>query len=83
MVIKAYDENQKQQIQNTYLNAKLIAQFVNLCLNGKDIPPIADLFPSVAPEVDREKAEAFRRDQWIMFAEAHNKRWRQKAGEDL
>lgn len=78
----------KQQLQTTYNTAQLVAQFVGLSMNGKQIPTIQEIFPSVFQEVveDTEsqeeidkKAMALQKDIWVAYAERFNKQ-RQKGG---
>lgn len=90
LCIDTYNEEQKERakekVNMIYLVSSLTSRFVNLQLNGKKIPPIDELFPSLQGEVPQEnidKAMALRRDQWIAFAEHHNKMRKQKRGEDL
>lgn len=78
----------KQQLQTTYNTAQLVAQFVGLSMNGKQIPTIQEIFPSVFQEVVEvtesqeerdQKAMALQKDIWVAYAERFNKQ-RQKGG---
>ena len=83
---KEQSEKAKERVNMAYLFSSLTSRFVNLQLNGKKIPPIDEVFPALqeeAPQEQIDKAMALRRDQWIAFAEHHNKMRKQKRGEDL
>lgn len=74
-IIKAHnelqEEKEKKEISELYLMASMTANFVGKILNGKNIPPIYEMFPGVfsQPEQSWETYEA----QFMAFAEQHNK----------
>ena len=60
----------KDRAQSTYDTASLISNFVTLSINGKGLPDISTLYPSLftKPEEDYEKNEMLFRQ----FAVQHN-----------
>lgn len=78
--LKAIQQKQKEQREAIYLEAQLTANFVGYVLNGKQIPPIQNVFPETfkaAAEQDKKKREelqlALYKEQMIDWAKAHNK----------
>lgn len=77
--IKSIQQREKQIRQNIYLQASLQANFVGCILNGKQIPPIQNVFPETfkVAEQDKKKQEelqlALYKEQMIDWANAHNK----------
>ena len=66
----------------------MVAQFVNLGLNGKPIPSYKELFPSEAEE-DKKRQEEIEykkamllKEQFMFWAEEHNKQRHKKLGGD-
>lgn len=79
--IKAIQEKEKKNRTQTYLLASLTANFVGCVMNGKQIPPIHQVFPEVYQELAEEerKAQEYRammlyKEQMIDYAMAVNKR---------
>ena len=77
--LKAIQQKQKEQREAIYLEAQLTANFVGDVLNGKQIPPIQNVFPETfkVAEQDKKKQEelqlALYKEQMIDWAKAHNK----------
>ena len=77
--LKAIQQKQKEQREAIYLEAQLTANFVGYVLNGKQIPPIQNVFPETfkVAEQDKKKQEelqlALYKEQMIDQAKAHNK----------
>ena len=77
--LKAIQQKQKEQREAIYLEAQLTANFVGYVLNGKQIPPIQNVFPETfkVAEQDKKKQEelqlALYKEQMIDWAKAHNK----------
>ena len=77
--LKAIQQKQKEQREAIYLEAQLTADFVGYVLNGKQIPPIQNVFPETfkVAEQDKKKQEelqlALYKEQMIDWAKAHNK----------
>ena len=77
--LKAIQQKQKEQREAIYLEAQLTANFVGYVLNGKQIPPIQNVFPEAfkVAEQDKKKQEelqlALYKEQMIDWAKAHNK----------
>ena len=77
--LKAIQQKQKEQREAIYLEAQLTANFVSYVLNGKQIPPIQNVFPETfkVAEQDKKKQEelqlALYKEQMIDWAKAHNK----------
>ena len=75
MLFEAYkkrkEEEAKEALHLSYLQAAMVAQFVNKALNGKRIPEIHQVFPSVfgPVEVNWQQYE----QQFMKFAQNHNK----------
>ncbi len=79
------EEMGKQVLINNYSLANLISVFVGNALNGKQNPSLETLYPQIFHPVEEDTtAQAnFIRDQWITFAEHHNKKRRKKEGDGL
>lgn len=77
--LKAIQQKQKEQREAIYIEAQLTANFVGYVLNGKQIPPIQNVFPETfkRAEQDKKKQEelqlALYKEQMIDWANAHNK----------
>ena len=78
--IKSIQQREKQIRQNIYLQASLQANFVGYILNGKQIPPIQNVFPEMYQDLieqdqkrQQELALALYKEQMIDWAKAHNK----------
>ena len=77
--LKTIQQKQKEQREAIYLEAQLTANFVGYVLNGKQIPPIQNVFPETfkVAEQDKKKQEelqlALYKEQMIDWAKAHNK----------
>ena len=77
--LKAIQQKQKEQREAIYLEAQLTANFVGYVLNGKQIPPIQNVFPETftVAEQDKKKQQelalALYKEQMIDWANAHNK----------
>ena len=77
--LKAIQQKQKEQREAIYLEAQLTANFVGYVLNGKQTPPIQNVFPETfkVAEQDKKKQEelqlALYKEQMIDWAKAHNK----------
>ena len=65
----------KQQLQTTYNTAQLVAQFVGLSMNGKQIPTIQEIFPSVFQEVVEVTESQEERDKAGKLADCAKKSW--------
>ena len=85
--LKAIQQKQKEQREAIYLEAQLTANFVGYVLNGKQIPPIQNVFPEtfkVAEQYKKKQEElqlALYKEQMIDWANAHNKQ-REKTKKD-
>ncbi len=79
-VIEAYNAKEKKQIELSYLQASQTANFIGMILNGKNIPPIDELYPNMYQEqssnediTDVEfKKMMFLKDQMISYAQDYN-----------
>ena len=77
--LKAIQQKQKEQREAIYLEAQLTANFVGYVLNGKQIPPIQNVFPETFKEAEQDKKKqeelqlALYKEQMIDWANAHNK----------
>lgn len=87
--IKSIQQREKQNRQNIYLQASLQANFVGYILNGKQIPPIQNVFPEMYQELieqdqkrQQELALALYKEQMIDWANAVNKKQRAKQKKD-
>ena len=87
--IKSIQLIEKQKIQEIYLQASLQANFVGYILNGKQIPPIQNVFPEMYQELieqdqkrQQELALALYKEQMIDWANAVNKKQRAKQKKD-
>ena len=82
--LKAIQQKQKEQREAIYLEAQLTANFVGYVLNGKQIPPIQNVFPETfkVAEQDKKKQEehqlALYKEQMIDWANAHYKQKKKK-----
>ena len=81
-IIIFIEERSKMELINNYNLATQIAQFVNLGLNGKPIPPISELYPGLFNQSASKPAEDNRwmlwKEQMIDYANQHNKKRRQQ-----
>lgn len=83
--------NQKQQedfktkIAMNYNLANLTSIFVNLRMNGKEIPTLQQTYPDLF-EGEQEEAEDMSwqiyKEQFMDFANSHNKKWGEKIRND-
>lgn len=77
--LKAIQQKQKEQREAIYIQAQLTANFVGYVLNGKQIPPIQNVFPETFKEAEQDKKKqeelqlALYKEQMIDWANAHNK----------
>lgn len=85
LFIKSIQEKEKIKKRDMYLQASLNANFIGFVINGKQIPPIYDVFPESFADfaqAEREeqemKAMMLYKEQMIDFANAVNKRNKQK-----
>ncbi len=88
IVIKSFqkqkEEEVKENLVGAYNTAFLTATFINSSMNGKPIPQMYELFPTLFhPEEDKSdeeikeqefKAMMLYKEQMLDFAAAHNKR---------
>lgn len=81
------EQRAKEQITVSYNQAVMIAQFVGLQMNGKPIPSIEKIFPSLneaqptqAQEDLEYKKAMLLKEQFMFYANAHNKQRRLKSG---
>ena len=79
--IRAVQEREKVKYSTTYLQSSLTANFVGCVINGKEIPPIHQIFPELFKDEERiaqEKQEQLRqmlyKEQMLDWAMAVNKR---------
>ena len=83
------EQRAKEAITISYNQAVMVAQFVGLQLNGKPIPSMEELFPSLRSEqpvaqneeIEYKKAMLLK-EQFMFYANAHNKQRRLKTGGD-
>ena len=75
----ASQQKEKIELQHIYLQASLQANFVGFILNGKQIPPIQEIFPEIYQEeieLDEKKKEENEiilfKHQMMAWAKAHN-----------
>ena len=70
------EERSKYSITNNYNLATMIAQFVNLGLNGKPIPSIGELYPGLfnTAEPVEDNRWMLWKERMIDYAHEHNKR---------
>lgn len=83
ILIECYIETQEDKRVQNYNLAYMVAVFVNSSLSGKPIPDYYEMFPAKQQkqkEDAEQKAMALYRDQFMMFAEQHNKKYH-KEGE--
>ena len=87
LYLKAYTEREearsKELLTSNYNIAYLTACFVGYTFDGKPIPSIQQLFPTVFTEENvekeqEEKALALYKEQMLDFAIAHNKKRTQR-----
>lgn len=79
--IKAIQEQEKIKRGETYLLASLTANFIGCVVNGKQIPPIHQVFPELydnEAKIEQEKkdylAQMLYKEQMLDWAMAVNKR---------
>lgn len=79
--IKAIQQKEKMNRTQTYLVASLTANFVGCVMNGKQIPPIHQVFPEVYEELAQKEQEEqdyrammLYKEQMLDYAIAVNKR---------
>ena len=79
----------KETITVSYNQAVMIAQFVGLQMNGKKIPSMEELFPTMRAEKQAAQSEEIEykkamllKEQFMFYANAHNKQRRLKNGGD-
>lgn len=80
------EQRAKEQTAIMYNQSVMIADFVSLRFNGKDLPSYQELFPSeeqkeVNKEVEYKKAMLLK-EQFMFYAKEHNKRRRKQMGGD-
>lgn len=89
MIIENYVEERQNEVKEKfafdYNNAVLISNFVCRGLNGDKIPPIEEMYPDIfAAEVKKvepnkdDKALQLYKEQFLDFANAHNRKLRNK-----
>lgn len=67
----------KQTIQMNYNTASLVANFVCRGLNGDRLPKVEELYPDLfAADIDEEKVMQLYKEQFLDFANAHNRKLR-------
>lgn len=79
--IKAIQQKEKTNRTQAYLVASLTANFVGCVMNGKQIPPIHQVFPEVYEELAQKEQEEqdyrammLYKEQMLDYAMAVNKR---------
>lgn len=74
------EQRSKSQMINNYNLAMQIAQFVNLGLNGKQIPSIEELYPGVFTPSKPEEDNRWMlwKERMIDYAHEYNKRRKQQ-----
>lgn len=85
----ANQEKENLKLEHIYLQASLQANFVGFILNGKQIPPIQEIFPEIYNTVETEQSRQKREEMEIVlfenqmkaWAKAHNE-WRAKQKKD-
>lgn len=87
-IVMYIEEMGKKVLIDNYSLANLISAFVSNNLNGKKNPPIEEIYPQIfgsttSAEADDVARNNFIKDQWIAFAEHHNKLRKQKEGDGL
>lgn len=87
--IKAMRQKEIQVRENMYMQAQMQANFVGYILNGKQIPPIQNVFPEMYQDLieqdqkrQQELALALYKEQMIDWANAVNKKQRAKQKKD-
>lgn len=79
LIVEAYNKKQEEeykiQLSLDYQLASNIAYFVGLALNGKQIPSLQKIYPSLFNEVEQKevKSSAIQKELLIDFAIRHNK----------
>ena len=72
-VIDCYKRREKASIAQSYLAAKMIAQFVGISMNGKSIPEIHQMFPELfideANKAASEQQMLFIKERFKVFAD--------------
>lgn len=89
MFLKAIKEKTNRIRQEQYLQASLNANFVGFIINGKQIPPIHEIFPEYYEEETAQKIREEQeynqmmlyKEQMIDYMNAVNKRNRQRNGD--
>lgn len=93
MVLRNFEEAEKtrakEQVTLAYNQAAMVAQFVGLSMNGKPLPKLYDLFPALRDDYAQQQADEQQykammllKEQFMSFANTHNKQRRLKAGGD-
>lgn len=94
IILQNYKEKEERRAKEIttimYNGSVMVAQFVNLGLNGKQIPSYSELFPSTAEiEKDEEKQKELEykkamllKEQFMFWAKEHNKQRHKKLGGD-
>ena len=81
-IVVFIEERSKSELINNYNLATQIAQFVNLGLNGKPIPPISEIYPGLFSNSVSKPVEDNRwmlwKEQMIDYAHQHNKKRQQQ-----
>ena len=79
LIVEAYNKKQEEeykiQLSLDYQLASNIAYFVGLTLNGKQIPSLQKVYPSLFNEVEQKevKSSTIQKELLIDFAIRHNK----------
>lgn len=79
LIVEAYNKKQEEQykiqLSLDYQLASNIAYFVGLALNGKQIPSLQKIYPSLFNEVEQKevKSSTIQKELLIDFAIRHNK----------
>ena len=94
LVLETYRDTQQQAAEEklsiTYNQAVMIADFVNLRFNGKQLPSFNEVFPNLAQNKmsEKEKKELeykqamFLKEQMMFAAKQHNAKRRKNNGGD-
>lgn len=74
------EEELKTKLSMNYNLANLISIFVNLRLNGNEIPTLQQTYPNLFEVVEEQnekddKSWMIYKEQFLDFAHSHNKKW--------
>lgn len=84
LICDSYNQKQelelKTKLSMNYNLANLVSIFVNLRLNGKEVPTLQETYPEIFGETKQQqekedKSWMIYKEQFLDFARSHNKKW--------